>query len=205
MGLRLEIVSRNKSSLGERSVKEFGQDGGTIGRSLESDWVLPDGHRYLSSRHASIDYRAGSYYIIDTSMNGVYVNDSDRPVGRGNPQRLFSNDKIRIGEYVMRVQIDDSDTTGEQLVEGHVDPVDTAMRVGPAESSTEDLVGAHEMTGVGLDLLLDEDQVQSLGVTGRPTRMSGEFDVSSLSLDDTRSSTRAGRSTARPSPIRCSR
>ena len=42
---------------------EFGQTGGTIGRSLESDWVLPDGQRYLSSRHASIDYRSGSYFL----------------------------------------------------------------------------------------------------------------------------------------------
>ena len=56
---------------------EFGRSGGTIGRSLESDWVLPDGQRYLSSRHASIDYRSGSYYVVDTSTNGVYVNDAE--------------------------------------------------------------------------------------------------------------------------------
>ena len=90
MALRLQIISRHRQGLGDRSTKEFGRDGGTIGRSLESDWVLPDGQRYISSRHASIDFRSGSYYIVDTSTNGVYVNDSEQPVGRGNPQRLFS-------------------------------------------------------------------------------------------------------------------
>ena len=61
MPLRLQIISRHRQGLGERSMKEFGRDGGTIGRSLESDWVLPDGQRYVSSRHASIDFRSGSY------------------------------------------------------------------------------------------------------------------------------------------------
>ena len=94
---------------------EFGHNGGTIGRSLESDWVLPDGQRYLSSRHASIDFRSGSYYVVDTSTNGVYVNDGEQPVGRGNPQRLFTGDRIRIGEYEMSVEITDEDDTRETL------------------------------------------------------------------------------------------
>lgn len=184
MGLRLEIVSRHRQSLGERSVMEFGPDGGTIGRSLESDWVLPDGQRYLSSRHASIDCRAGSYYIIDTSTNGVYVNGADQPVGRGNPQRLFTDDRIRMGEYIIRVTIDD-DSTGEQLADApHVDPVDRAMRVEPPETSTGTLLEEHEITGVGLDLLLDESQSRSLGAVPE-SQYSGEYDLSGLSLEDT--------------------
>ena len=124
MTLRLQIISRHRQSLGDRAAMEFGQNGGTIGRSLESDWVLPDGQRYLSSRHASIDFRSGSYYVVDTSTNGVYVNDSEQPVGRGNPQRLFTGDRIRIGEYEMSVEITGSDDTRETLVDdGHVDPV----------------------------------------------------------------------------------
>lgn len=42
MALRLEIISKHRHELGERRIKEFGADGGTIGRSLEADWVLPD-------------------------------------------------------------------------------------------------------------------------------------------------------------------
>ena len=77
MALRLQIISRHRQSLGDRGTKEFGRDGGTIGRSLESDWVLPDGQRYISSRHASIDFRSGSYYIVwGTTMqspDGEYI------------------------------------------------------------------------------------------------------------------------------------
>src|SRR5688572_33498811 len=115
MPLVLKIVSRHRQSLGERGAMEFGQNGGTIGRSLESDWVLPDGQRYISSRHASIDFRSGSYYIVDTSSNGVYVNDSEAPVGRGKPQRLFNGDRVRLGEYEMAVEIEEVDNTSQQL------------------------------------------------------------------------------------------
>lgn len=158
MGLRLQIISRHRQGLGERAAMEFGQNGGTIGRSLESDWVLPDGQRYLSSRHASIDFRSGSYYIVDTSTNGVYVNDSEQPVGRGNPQRLFTGDRIRLGEYEISVEIAGVDDTRETLVnEGHVDPVSKAQRVPPPEPTRADLISPHEITAVGIEMLISDD------------------------------------------------
>jgi type VI secretion system FHA domain protein len=158
MALRLKIISRHRQSLGDRSSMEFGHNGGTIGRSLESDWVLPDGQRYLSSRHASIDFRSGSYYIVDTSTNGVYVNDAEQPVGRGNPQRLFTGDRIRIGEYEMSVEITDEDDTRETLTEnGHVDPVSRAQRVPPPDPTRADMVAAHEITAVGIEMLISEE------------------------------------------------
>jgi type VI secretion system FHA domain protein len=136
---------------------EFGHGGGTIGRSLESDWVLPDGQRYLSSRHASIDYRSGSYYIVDTSTNGVYVNDSEQPVGRGNPQRLFTGDRIRLGEYEISVDIIDEDDTRETMAEGHEDPVSRAQRVPPPDPTRADMVAPHEITAVGIEMLINEE------------------------------------------------
>jgi type VI secretion system FHA domain protein len=169
MGLRLQIISRHRQGLGERGSKEFGHAGGTIGRSLESDWVLPDGQRYLSSRHASIDYRSGSYYIVDTSTNGVYVNDAEQPVGRGNPQRLFAGDRLRIGEYEMGVEIDDETDTNAHLTDaGHVDPVTKAQRVPPPDPTRADLVPAHEITAVGIEMLLDEDSAESLQIVIQP-------------------------------------
>ena len=156
MALRLQIVSRHRQSLGERGMREFGHSGGTIGRSLESDWVLPDGQRYLSSRHASIDYRSGSYYVVDSSTNGVYVNDAEQPVGRGNPQRLFTGDRIRIGEYEMQVEIVGEDDTGAQFTGTHEDPVSKAQRVPPPDPTRADLVPGHEITAVGIEWMIDE-------------------------------------------------
>jgi type VI secretion system FHA domain protein len=158
MALRLQIISRHRQSLGERGGMEFGHNGGTIGRSLESDWVLPDGQRYLSSRHASIDFRSGSYYIVDTSTNGVYVNDAEQPVGRGNPQRLFTGDRVRIGEYEMSVEITDEDDTRETLAnDRHVDPVAKAQRVPPPDPTRADMVAPHEITAVGIEMLISEE------------------------------------------------
>jgi type VI secretion system protein len=158
MALHLKIISRHRQGLGERAAMEFGHNGGTIGRSLESDWVLPDGQRYLSSRHASIDFRSGSYYIVDTSTNGVYVNESEQPVGRGNPQRLFTGDRLRIGEYEMSVEVTDEDDTRETLLDDrHVDPVSKAQRVPPPDPTRADMVAPHEITAVGIEMLIDEE------------------------------------------------
>ncbi|HVY64716.1 MAG TPA: type VI secretion system-associated FHA domain protein TagH [Gammaproteobacteria bacterium] len=169
MALRLQIVSRHRQSLGERAVREFGHAGGTIGRSLESDWVLPDGQRYLSSRHAAIDYRSGSYYIVDTSTNGVYVNDAEQPVGRGNPQRLFTGDRIRIGEFEMQVEIYGEDDTADHLVDGkHVDPVSKAQRVPPPDPTRADLVPAHEITAVGIEWMLEGEEEHDTGAAAEP-------------------------------------
>jgi type VI secretion system protein len=178
MALRLQIVSRHRQNLRERSIKEFGQNGGTIGRSLESDWVLPDGQRFLSSRHASIDFRSGSYYIIDTSTNGVYINGSNQAVGRGNPQRLFPGDRVRMGDYEMLVHIDEVDSTREQLSDSpHVDPVDLKQRVEAPEVTTYDLIDPFEVTGVGIESLLDEDQASTLAP------LDYEFQSEELSLE----------------------
>ena len=42
MPLQLQIVSKHEDILEEDFTRVFGEDGGTIGRSLESDWILPD-------------------------------------------------------------------------------------------------------------------------------------------------------------------
>jgi type VI secretion system protein len=179
MALRLQIISRHRQSLGDRSTMEFGQNGGTIGRSLESDWVLPDGQRYLSSRHASIDFRSGSFYIVDTSTNGVYVNDSEQPVGRGNPQRLFTGDRIRIGEYEMSVEITGGEDTRETLInDGHVDPVVKAQRVPPPDPTRGDLVSPHEITAVGIEMLISDE-----AETGDVQRLN-KANAASLRLED---------------------
>ncbi len=142
MPLRLEITSYHQRRLKAARIKEFGVDGGSIGRSLESDWALQDGKRYVSSHHAAIDFRSGSYYLIDTSSNGVYVNDEARPIGKAKPQRLFDGDRLRIGEYEMVVRIVGSDSEDGQLSnDKHVDPVDQAQFVEQPDPTGTELVG----------------------------------------------------------------
>lgn len=112
MSLQLEIVSEHREIVADDAVREFNDTGGTIGRSLQNDWILPDPDRYISSRHATIDFKGGAYYLADTSTNGVYMNGDCEPLGKGNPRRLFNGDKIRMGDFEIAVTLDE----GESLV-----------------------------------------------------------------------------------------
>jgi predicted component of type VI protein secretion system len=112
MPLTIKIVSEHRDLVGDDAVREFHEVGGTIGRSLQNDWILPDPDRYISGRHATIDYKGGMYYLADTSSNGVYMNGEHEPVGKGNPRRLFDGEYMRMGDFEFEIRID----KGESLV-----------------------------------------------------------------------------------------
>lgn len=110
MALRLEIISIQQQQLGARSSIVLGAAGGSIGRALDNDWPLPDPQRYLSGHHARFHFRQGGYYLEDTSTNGVFINDSTTPQGRRGLYALHEGDILRMGEYRIRVFIDDEDS-----------------------------------------------------------------------------------------------
>ena len=112
MALHLEIISEHREIVGDDAVREFTEDGGTIGRSLQNDWILPDPDKFISSRHATIDYKGGIYYLADLSSNGVFVNDEREPIGKGNPRRLFDGDHLRLGDFEIVVSLEH----GESIV-----------------------------------------------------------------------------------------
>jgi len=147
MALQLEIISEHREIVGDDAIREFGEDGGTIGRSLQNDWILPDPDRFISGRHATIDFKGGVYYLVDTSTNGVYMNGDCEPIGNGNPRRLFNGDTLRFGDFEMVVSID----SGESLVM----PPAQAPSVVP--DNVELLIPEESLlTGVQL---LDEDEI----------------------------------------------
>jgi predicted component of type VI protein secretion system len=146
MALVLKISSEHKELLGDDCVREFNEDGGTIGRSLQADWILPDPDRYISGKHATIDYQSGAYYLADTSSNGVFVNDDDEPLGKGNPRRLFDGDKLRMGDFEFLVSLDE----GESLVM----PPEEPMTVVP--DHIEQLV-PEEQAKSGIQMLDEEE------------------------------------------------
>lgn len=118
MPLTLKIISKQRHILGADSIRVFSVHGGSIGRAPDNDWVLPDPDRYISGHHASVDYRSGAYYLRDNSTNGVFVNHSSDPVGRGTPIRLYDGDELRMGDYLFEVSIvnvsrDGADDSGE--------------------------------------------------------------------------------------------
>src|SRR6202789_3948314 len=108
MTLRLSVVSEHGIRLGQNSTTVFGVHGGTVGRATDNAWILPDPERYLSGKHARIDFRAGSYILVETSSNGSYVNGAQVPLGKYHDYLLKDGDYIRFGEYEFLVSIDKS-------------------------------------------------------------------------------------------------
>jgi len=147
MTCQLEIVSQHRDIVGDDAIRVFQEEGGTIGRSLQNDWILPDPERYISGRHATIDFKGGIYYLIDTSSNGVYVNGDCEPVGKGNPRRLFNGDVLRFGDFEITVSIEH----GESIVMP-LDEPDSQVSENVAPLVAEESL----VTGVQL---LDEDEL----------------------------------------------
>lgn len=76
---------------------------------------LPDPERVISRLHARVEYRDGAYFLIDTSTNGVYVNQATEPLGKGREIELQDGDCLAIGDYQIQVDLsqggeDDSPT-----------------------------------------------------------------------------------------------
>jgi type VI secretion system protein len=120
MPLKLRVISDQYKELGKSSSQLFGVHGGRIGRAPDNDWVLPDPDRYVSSHHAKVSFRAGSWVLEDTSTNGVFVNDSDAPLSALGPRKLKDGDRLRFGDYDIVVSIDDhsdfsADASGQML------------------------------------------------------------------------------------------
>jgi type VI secretion system protein len=106
--LRLRIVSDQRRSLAERSTATFSVEGGSIGRSADNDWVLPDPLRYVSAHHARVQFREGNFYLQDVSTNGTYVNDDMEPLAKrgSSGYRLANGDVLRMGDYHIVAALD---------------------------------------------------------------------------------------------------
>jgi type VI secretion system FHA domain protein len=91
--------------LGKAGSRMFGVHGGRIGRAPDNDWVLPDPERYVSSHHASVQFRGGKWILEDTSTNGVFVNDSSTPISVNGPYQMHEGDRLRFGDYEFIVSI----------------------------------------------------------------------------------------------------
>lgn len=108
MAIKLRVISDQYQELGEQRSRVFGVHGGSVGRAPDNDWVLPDTRRIVSSHHFELEYRAGSYWLKDTSTNGVFINDADEPASvLGSPVELHDGDRLRVGDYDIVISVDE--------------------------------------------------------------------------------------------------
>lgn len=161
MALKLTVLSEQRTQLGSRASIVFGVGGGSIGRAHDNDWVLPDPQRYLSAHHARIRFIGGSFHLIDTSTNGVFINDATGALGRRATHVLRDGDRLRLGDYELSVVIDTE--RAESPEASAVFPVNPGALPGSSPDPTRDL-------GAELDMqeLLQAPPDDDGGVTDDP-------------------------------------
>jgi len=82
-----------------KSTHTFAQQGGTIGRGSDNDWIIEDDECFISSKHSQISFENGQYYLTDLSTNGTFANGAAEPIGKGNMLKLNDGDKFSLGDY----------------------------------------------------------------------------------------------------------
>ena len=106
MELIIRITSYHRLTPDQTSEYQFHPDkGGSIGRSSNSDWLINDAERIVSGQHATISFRDNNFFITDTSTNGLYINGSSSPLGRGNSTKLSPGDTLKMGEYEFEIEL----------------------------------------------------------------------------------------------------
>lgn len=105
MVLELSVVSYHRLSPRQVAKKRFDKNGGTLGRSEQADWCLPDPERVVSGVHARIQCHNDQFFIEDQSTNGLFVNRSAAALGPGNRHLLQQGDMLCFGDYEIQVAI----------------------------------------------------------------------------------------------------
>ena len=149
MSLRLRVVSDHRRQLAEHHTVVFGVSGGSIGRSGDNDWVLPDPLRYVSAHHARVLFRGGHFYLEDLSTNGVFVNNQPEPVAKlgSSGYELKTGDVLRIGDYQVVAALDDDTAPIPELDSGAAVPT-SIHALHP--------IGRSAQTDIGASLDLEE-------------------------------------------------
>jgi len=157
MSLRLRVVSDHRRQLAERHTVVFGLSGGSIGRSSDNDWVLPDPMRYVSAHHARVHFRDGHFYLEDLSTNGVFVNDRPEPVAKlgSSGYRLKNGDVLRIGDYQIVIALE-TETVSD------IPQLDSAAAV-PTSIHALHPIGRNAQTDIGAMLDLEELLISDSG------------------------------------------
>lgn len=103
MPLSIRIISSPDGENITEWNKSFPEEGGDIGRSFGSTLQLSDASRELSNTHAIIRKSGRGYHIMDNSSNGLFINGSDLPLGKGNQVPLNDGDVLDMGRFRLLV------------------------------------------------------------------------------------------------------
>ncbi|WP_111498562.1 type VI secretion system-associated FHA domain protein TagH [Marinobacter bohaiensis] len=107
---RLRLSISNPADVGVSSDLgcDFGERGGSIGSADSDTWRLSPHRTGVLPGHTEIRMIDGHYCVIDRSGR-TYVNSGSMPVGRGRRARLMDGDRLRVGNYMLQVDLIEGD------------------------------------------------------------------------------------------------
>ena len=112
MPLTVQVISYKNQPLKEPLSASFDREEGSLGRSSENHFILPDPEKFVSHIHAIISYEHGCYYLKDVSANGTLVSNKNVRIHRDSIQ-LEDRDTLRIGDYDLVVSITGKVSNGD--------------------------------------------------------------------------------------------
>ncbi len=179
MAIKLRVISDHYRELGENRSRVFGVNGGTVGRAPGNDWVLPDPRRVVSGHHFEVQFHSGKYWLVDTSTNGVFINDADEPASDTGRVELNDGDRLRVGDYDILVSLDNRidflPATGEeQSAAKHLDSdighsLNFDNLLTPRETGSSDSLPIGNAFGMRLDAAARANLLESLQRSVKPS------------------------------------
>jgi type VI secretion system protein ImpI len=105
MELVFEMLNTKQFVPTESCQKTFKEAGGVIGRGEDCDWIIPDRKRHLSNHHAMISYREGTFFLTDTSSNGIQDSESGARLRKGEAIRIEHGSVYVLGDFEIRARM----------------------------------------------------------------------------------------------------
>lgn len=124
MPIALKIISYQRLTPGQQALFNSALDRFSIGRNRDNHWTLPDPQRFMSGTHCWLELRDGTWFLTDTSTNGVYINGSDRRVQKNDSVAIANGDRIRLGDYELEVETGGRVTAAPGPASDDTDPFD---------------------------------------------------------------------------------
>ncbi len=105
MELVFEMLNTKQFVPKQLCQKTFKQAGGVIGRGEDCDWIIPDRKRHLSNHHALISYREGTFFLTDTSSNGIQNSASGARLHKGDTVHIEHGSVYVLGDFEIRARL----------------------------------------------------------------------------------------------------
>ena len=115
MKLIFDLI-KNGKDIPEKRNFHFNMTGGSIGRSDDVDWTLTDRKNYISSNHASVEFKDGIYFIKDQSTNGTYLKYPYKKLPKNISIKINSTDIFIIGDYEIQARFIDNDYSQDDII-----------------------------------------------------------------------------------------